>query len=79
MTESDMSGIIKNAREFLKKQYKGFLDCDWNEMDKCIVYQFTSDLDANQFALWKQTQGNKFRLEIKPHHQRLTVVREFRP
>jgi hypothetical protein len=53
--------------------------CDWNESERCLVYQFTSGKDAEQFKLSRETQGSRFRMVVKIYHSALASVSEYRP
>jgi len=43
MTESEISAKVRNANAILPNQFSTFYECDWNENEKCFVYQFGSD------------------------------------
>jgi hypothetical protein len=76
---SPIDAVVKNANTFLTRQYPSFRECVWNEEQKCLIYEFTSAVEAEQFEFWLQLQGSQFRTETHTYHANLTVVRQFRP
>jgi hypothetical protein len=79
MTPEQGAALARNASASVNKNdYPAFIECVWNEGDKCLNYKFTSDADAEKFLLARQVVANQFRFDKKIHHNRLIVVREYR-
>jgi hypothetical protein len=77
MTESEISTIINNANNSIGKEFATFRGCIWSENEKCFIYRFISDLDANEFLFRKHAIGNRFPLEVIQNDADLAIVKEY--
>jgi hypothetical protein len=76
MNETDPASKARNANIYLSKKYASFIECVWDEGQKCWVYSFSSNIDAERFVLEMQLVS-KSRFSIHICHANLTIVREF--
>lgn len=79
MGESNMIDIVTNANAILRASYKSFVECVWNEAEKCLMYKFESDSDAEQFVEWLRLTEGRLRTETRPLPSNQAIVRQYRP
>jgi hypothetical protein len=72
MTQSEINQAAKNA----KLNCSSFVDCFWDESNKCIVYTFKNAVAAGSFQAQRKIQGSLNRMEIEIFHGNLTALRE---
>ena len=75
MTQSE----VNRASEIARKNSASFIDCHWEDLEKCLVYQFSSGMGADEFKLLREVQDCRFRMVVQIHHANLSSVREYRP
>jgi len=78
MNNQEMSSTIANATKYLSGKYQSFFECVWNENEKCMIYKFTHDKDAEQYLLERQLINTGYRYEKITLRGNLIVVREYR-
>jgi len=70
---------VNRANNLAKKDSASFIECHWDDADKCLVYQFASGIGADEFRLLRETQGSPLHMVVQIHHANLSSVREYRP
>jgi hypothetical protein len=74
MTQSEINQAAQNA----KLNCSSFVDCVWDEGNKCMVYSFRNAVDAGSFKAQREIQDSLNRIEIQICHANLTIMREYR-
>ena len=74
MTQAEINQCSQNA----KANCSSFVDCVWDESNKCIVYSFRNAVDAGSFKAQREIQGSLSHMEIQICHSNLTAMREYR-
>jgi hypothetical protein len=75
----NVGDIVSNANAALGASYRSFVECVWNEAEKCLVYKFELESDAEQFMEWLRLTESRLRTETRPLPSKHTVVRQYRP
>jgi hypothetical protein len=70
---------IESAAAAAKRDSEFFIGCHWEEEGKCLVYQFSSGMGADQYKFLKETQGSSFRMVVQIHNAQLSSLREYHP
>ena len=75
----NVGDIVSNANAVLGANYKSFVECVWNEAEKCLMYKFDSDSEAEQFMEWLRLTESRLRTETRPLPSNHAIVRQYRP
>ena len=70
---------VNRAAVVAKKDSASFIECHWEDAEKCLVYQFSSGRGADEFKLLRETQGSPLRMVVQIYHANLSSLREYRP
>lgn len=73
MNDSAIARIAKIATQLTKRDSALPCQCVWDGKDRCIIYTFSSDADAENFMRWKRIPDSPIRLE-KQHVSNSHVV-----
>lgn len=79
MTDQKIKTLVNRATGFVKSNFPSFIECVWNENEKCLVYSFRSHKDAEAFKLHQEVQGSPLRMVVEYHHANWSTMCEYRP
>jgi hypothetical protein len=70
-------GATNRAAQNAKLHCSSFIECFWNESDKCMIYSFRNAMDAANFKYQRKLQDSKNKMVIKIFHGNLTSLTEY--